>query len=356
MRTKRLKIFKSPWHIAHDHDLIEALKPYADFDLLINYTRRWDEKNRPLPDNVSWVTHFEPGKYDLAILNIDQQCADSNLNKSVLTAQMKRVIKELEPNLPIVFINHATPVYPENYPDGNKQTNYNSDLLRKAIMEIVGDSHMVVNSKQASLDWGRGYPIWHGMDSKEWIYSDKKENRSATFITYAGIGIRYYNRDFLVNVIEELKDRYGINHQWINAPGNWNAKDIKDYKEFLGKTLVYFNPTYASPMPRARTEAMLSGCCIVTTDTQDADLFIKDGYNGFLVKPNDVNYTCELIAKLLSNYNLAREIGKRGRDTALEIFNRDRYRNDWLKFLSKEVGLEIPTEYPDFKKDITILT
>lgn len=340
--------------VAHDHDLIEALKPYADFDLLINYTRRWDEKNRPLPENVNWVTHFEKGKYDLAILNIDQQCADSDLNKSILTAQMKKVIKEIEPNLPVVFINHATPVYPEKYPDCDKSTNFNSETLRKAILDIVGNDYMIVNSKQAAKDWGKGYPIWHGIDADEWIYNEKKEVRSCTFITYAGIGVRYYNRDFLVNVIEELKEKYGINHQWINAPGHWNAKDIKDYKEFLGKSLVYFNPTYASPMPRSRTEAMLSGCCVVTTDTQDADTFIEDGYNGFLVKPNDVHYTTELIYKLLNNYKLAKEVGKRGRETAIKIFNRDRYRNDWLTFISKEMGIEIPSEI-DYKNDIKIL-
>lgn len=335
MKKKRLKIWKSPWHTAHDFDMIMALEPIADFDLLINYTRRWDDRNRPIPKNTKWVTHFEKGKYDLAILNIDQQCSNMDLNKSVLTRQMKQTIKEIEPSLPIVFINHGTPVYPERYPDGTKENNFISEILKKEILEVVGDDFMVVNSHQASKDWGRGYTIIHGMEASEWIDTPEKEPRSCTFVSKAGIGDRYYNRPFLIDVMDYLREKYGINHQWINTEGCFNAKNIKDYKEFLGKSLVYFNGTYASPMPRSRTEAMLSGCCVVTTPSHGASDFIIDGYNGFLVPDDDVKYAGDLIAKLLENYKLAKEVGQRGKETAIKLFNRERYRYSWLELLNK---------------------
>jgi len=332
--AKKLRILKSPWHIAHDADLINALKPVANFDLLINFTLRWDEKIRKLPKNAKWVTHFEPGKYDLAILNIDQQCSNQDLNKSLLTQEMKAVIKEKEPKLPIIFINHGTPVYPERYPDGNAGNNFLSKQLRYEIMHIVGDDKMVVNSKQAASDWGTPYWIHHGMKAKEWVCDKTKEPRACTFISQAGIGDRYYNRSFLIGVMEELYIRYGIKLQWINTPGCFNARNIQEYKEFLGRSLVYFNPTYASPMPRSRTEAMLSGCCIVTTKTHDAEDFIVDGYNGFLISEKDVGGTAALIATLLkSKFKLAQKVGMNGRKTALQIFNRQRYREDWIKLL-----------------------
>lgn len=327
-------------HIAHNADLCNALKDVADFYYLINYTRRWDDKNRELPKNVKWVTKYEKG-YDLCILHIDQQCSNPDLNKSVLTKQMKQAIREVDPDVPIVFINHGTPVYPEMYDDGTKETGYVSEKLKKEILSIVGDDLMIVNSKQAAKDWGKGYTIIHGMEAKEWVCNDDKELRSATFISQAGIGDKYYNRSYLVNVMDELKDRYGINHQWINTPNCYNAKGIKDYKEFLGKTLIYFNPTFASPMPRSRTEAMLSGCCVLTTPHHDASDFIIDGFNGFLIPHDNVDYVVELIKKLMDNYPLAKEVGKRGRETAIKIFNRKRFAKDWIKFLRKEVKLKI---------------
>lgn len=294
-----------------------------------------------MPENTKWVTHFEKGAYDLAILNIDQQCSNPQLNKANLTRQMKRAIKDIEPEVPIVFINHGTPVYPELYNDASKKTNYLSKTLIKEILNIVGDDYMVVNSRQAASDWGRGYPIIHGMDIEEWPASDEKESRVATFISQAGIGDRYYNRSFLASVIEELKAKHGITLQWVNTPNCFNSKNINDYKYFLSKTLVYFNPTFGSPMPRSRTEAMLAGCCVVTTPTHDADTFIQDGYNGFLVPHDNVGYAVEIIAKLLKDYDIAKETGKRGRETAIQLFNRERYKNDWLKFLKEEVKIEI---------------
>ena len=332
---KKLKIWDTPWHSAHSHDMIMALKPIADFDLLINYTRRWDDKNRPLPKNVSWVTHYEKGKYDLAILHIDQQCSNPNLNKSILTKHMKQAIREVDPDIPIIFINHGTPVYPEMYPDGAKEDGFRSKQLRYEILNIIKPDFMVVNSHQAKIDWN--YPnsrtIIHGMEASEWIYNENKEPIVCSFISPAGIGDKYYNRSFLVAIMDGLREKYGISLQWINTPNCFNAKGIKDYKEFLGKSLIFFNPTFASPMPRARTEAMLSGCCVVTTDTHGANDFIEDGYNGFLVPHNNPEYSVELIYKLLNNYKLAKEVGIRGRETSLKLFNRERYREDWIQLL-----------------------
>lgn len=336
----KIKIFGTPWHIAHNHDIMMALSDIADFYLLINYTRRWDTKLRPLPENAQWVTHFEKGKYDLAILHVDQQCSNMDLNKAVLTKHMKQAIKEVEPELPIVFINHGTPVYPEMYNDATKETGYKSEKLRKEIMDIIGEDHMVVNSHQASEDWGGGKTILHGMDASEWEYNeDIREPRVATFISQAGIGDKYYNRSYLVAVMDELDERYGIKLQWINTPRCFTAKSHEDYKRFLSKTLIYFNPTFASPMPRSRTEAMISGCCVVTTPQHGADDFIKDGENGFIVPHNNVQLTAKLIAKLMNEYPaLAKEVGRQGRKTALEIFSRERYRRDWVEYL-KEINV-----------------
>ena len=198
---KKLKIFKSPWHLAHDHDLMMALKDVADFDLLHNYTRRWDEKLRPLPENVSWVTHFEKGKYDLAILNIDQQCSNPMLNKSVLTREMREVIEETDPDCKIVFINHGTPVYPELYEDGKKENHFVSQKLISEIMEVVNGHPMIVNSHEAKENWGTGTVILHGMEPSEWKCEEVREPRACTYISAAGIGDRYYNRSFLNSVM-----------------------------------------------------------------------------------------------------------------------------------------------------------
>lgn len=330
---KKIRIWKSPWHLAHDYDLMMALEDVADFGLLANYTRRWDEKIRPFPKNASWVANFARG-YDLAILNIDQQCTNLDLNKSILPLHMKQAIRGIDPDVPIIWINHGTPVYPETFNDGNFSNNYVSEKLRTAIIDIVGDDLMVVNSVQAKEEWKKGHVIIHGMGLDEWKVSEDKEPRVATSISLAGIGDKYYNRSFFTAVRDDLLEEHGVRLQWINAPGCFNARDIQDYKNFLSKTLVYFNPTFASPMPRSRTEAMLSGCAIVTTPQHGGSEYIKDGYNGVIVPHNNVSVASNVIALLLKErYNEAKEMGKNARKTAEEHFNRERYKNDWVSLL-----------------------
>ena len=113
-----------------------------------------------------------------------------------------------------------------------------------------------------------------------------------------------------------------------------------EYKEFLGRSLIYFNPTLESPMPRARTEAMLSGCCVLTTPHQDADMFIEDGKNGFIVSRNP-KAVVDKIKYLIKNYDEAIKIGQAGKKTAQELFNHKRFEQDWKNFVEKNLNIKI---------------
>jgi glycosyltransferase involved in cell wall biosynthesis len=85
-------------------------------------------------------------------------------------------------------------------------------------------------------------------------------------------------------------------------------------------------------MPRARTEAMLSGCCVLTTPHQDADMFIENGVNGFLV-PRDPVAVADLIEDLLDHPDRAVAVGQAGKRTAIQLFQWERYAREWADYL-----------------------
>jgi len=93
-------------------------------------------------------------------------------------------------------------------------------------------------------------------------------------------------------------------------------------------------------MPRARTEAMLSGCCVITTGNQDASNFIKHGENGFITKRNP-REAVDLIKWFLNHYDQAIAIGQAGKETAKELFSVERYKKDWMSVLSKALGKDV---------------
>jgi glycosyltransferase involved in cell wall biosynthesis len=256
------------------------------------------------------------------------------MGKGSLYKDINSVIKDI----PKIVINHGTPYYPENFqsdiiPANYKAFGYTKDQigfsseLIEANKKAVGDNYLVVNSHKAALQWGMGKAIIHGLDPDEW-QNKPKEPRCITVLSPAGLD-KYYDRKLYQAVKEELEERH-INICQITVDVRFG--NFKDYQEFLSRSLIYFHPMLEAPMSRGRTEAMMSGACVVTTPSQDADTFIEHGKNGFIV-PRNPKTIADLIEGLIYDYKTAYEVGQRGRETALELFHADRYRQEWREYL-----------------------
>ena len=350
---KKIRVFSVPWHQAHQTELLKF--DFIDWNYVINHTRKFDKRVRPIPESLKWVPYYEKGKYDLAILHVDQQCLIEHLGKSKL---FKELLAQVD-DIPIIVVNHGTPVYPEMFMqycvlDGYEPTEKDAiiwarEKMKKLLSTNKNIKAIVVNSHEAKNQWGLadvndiegnlifGKTIIHGLDKEEW-FDNKKEPRVATFISAAGIGDKYYGRNLFSETRDVLSDRYGIGSIWIDQDAKFNSFD--EYRDFMSRTLVYFNPTLGSPMPRTRTEAMFSGCCIVTTRHQDADSFIKNGENGFICLDNPLD-AAEKIAWCINNYKEAIAIGEKGRETALKIFSSERFGQDWKALIEKVLNTKI---------------
>lgn len=342
MVKDKLKVVCTTWHVMHWHDMFNALKDDAHFYLIDNPAKEWRREeylaSRPIPDNVTFVPYYEKGKYDFAILNVDQQCINPKLGKS-------QVVRELDENIqdiPKVFINHATPVYPEFVMEEGMTKQEAEKVVIEKIKEIVKDNIMVVNSYKAVEEWGWGNPIWHGINSDEWVPM-LKEPRVATAVSPGGCD-EYYNRMVMNRVAQTLPEQNGHILWWAknNTSKLFRMGDTytkaENYKNFLGQSLIYFDGTFRTPMNRGRTEAMLSGCCVVQVEgAHDLERFAKDGENIILV-PNDVEKIVNKLNVLLeSEYEKCIEIGKNARQTAIKHFNYKRYRSDWLSLINNKI-------------------
>lgn len=320
--VKKLKVFGHPWHLAHQYSLSQL--PFLDWEWLIQYKRPYSKFSRG-DFMKNWVTHYEAGKYDFAVLHLDQQSIEDTLwerGKGSLYRELNQVIQDI----PKIVIMHGTTYYPEKF---SKQ-----EIIDR-VRRVVGDNIMVTNSHQTAKDFGFGHPIIHGLDSKDW-FDLPKEPRVVTMISPAGLDM-YYDRNFLDAIKEELYER-DIEHCHITV--DWQAKDFDEYRTFLGRSLLYINPCKDSPMPRARTEAMLSGCCVLTTPWQDADTFIKDGENGFLI-PRDPKWVADKVEYLMEHYEEAVRVGQAGKKTAMELFNKENYEKQWKDLLEKVLNRKI---------------
>jgi len=339
-----LKIFGVVNHLGNQHEMLKLAEHYdVEFTYLNNNVRKWSrfhQSMRPMPKHLKWAAYYEPGKYDVAILHVDQQHVNPDIGKGKIYREMNKLIQDI----PKIVINHGTPMYAEMYDEDmviNGGEISRTDGTKKHIegmRRLIGDNFMVVNSYAAGDRWGWGYPLIHGMDEKEW-FDLPKEPRAVISLSPGGLD-KYYNRSLLTMIKTMTKEKYGdfVRHIQIDPLFWGNAKvpfDWTEYREYIGRSLIYVNPTLDSPMPRSRTEAMLSGSAILTSKYHNADEFIVHGVNGIIVPDNPASYA-ETIYQLVNyHYKDAVEIGQRGRESAIKYFNLERYLKDLWHIISE---------------------
>lgn len=341
MAQSRLKIFGVLNHVGHQYEMLKLAKKYpVKFYYLENNVRRWPRTGaRPQPtewlseEEFEWVDRYEDGKYDVAILHTDQQHVDPNIGKGHLYRQLNNRIQDI----PKIVVNHGTPMWDEQFDEdmvinGGEILDKNGNTKQiEGMKRLIGDNFMIVNSYDAVNRWGFGYPIIHGFDPEEW-FDLPKEPRVSISLSPAGLD-KYYNRQLLSQIKGYVMEKTGIEviHFWVN----YVAHDWLDYRETLSKSLIYINPTLDSPMPRSRTDAFLSGCCVLTSKYHNADEFVEHGVNGFIVPDNPLSYAEAIYHLINNNYKEAIEIGQRGKQMAQKNFHIDRYLEDLYNVVTK---------------------
>lgn len=326
---KKLKVFGYTWHVGHQYSLITAF-PEINFYYIKYRARQWNEESRPVPKNLFFVEHYEPGIYDFAILHLDQQCLYGDRK-----GEPYRMMNEIIQDIPKIVINHGTPHF----------LNKDTEELKEQMRKEVGDNYMIVNCEQAAREWGFGKTIIHGISPTDFCPAKEKVNRIITTISPnhnpEKDGWReYYNRYFF----RDVKEKVDI----VHIGNDIKFSSYEEYRKYLGESLVYFNPTKHSPMPRSRTEAMLAGACIVSTPFHDWEKYIENGKNGFIISGDDVEEAVEILKWLQRNPTKAQEIGEAGRRTAMYHFSPERYRRDWQEVIKRVldghiIGKEVKT-------------
>lgn len=342
--AKKYKIIDTVWHVMHFTRLAHALKDDVEFHLLYNSWRQWQTprflKARPIPENVKFVPYYDPAeKYDLAILHIDQQICNPSIGKVRIYDELNATIQ----GVPKVVINHGTPVYPEHLKVDDMTDADAEAEARRIVKEKMGDNLMVVNSHDAVKEWGFGHAITHGYNPSDWL-DLLKEPRVFTALSPGGLEI-YYNRECANEVGKILEHQYGYPLWWakINCLQNTdeiNGGDFNAYRNFLGRSLIYLDTSTRTPLNGARTEAMLSGACVVQVEgAHDLDRFAKPGENMILV-PNHPETIAKTIWDLMENrFEEAIRIGQNGKKTAMEYFSVESYRKQWLDFIHNQIKI-----------------
>jgi len=91
-----------------------------------------------------------------------------------------------------------------------------------------------------------------------------------------------------------------------------------EVQRILRDSDVFLFPSHFEGLPNAVVEAMAAGLPVVATRVGGVPDLIRHGQSGFLADVGDVVGMAKMVGQLLAEPDLARELGRRGRDIVLE--------------------------------------
>ena len=110
----------------------------------------------------------------------------------------------------------------------------------------------------------------------------------------------------LRGVVEHSVEQLGLKHVvWLLG---WR----RDIPEILRCLNVFVLTSLWEGLPRVYLEALSSGVPVVGTRVDGAEEIVRDGINGYLVEPGDVQALADRVVYLLSHPEVAANMGKQG--------------------------------------------
>jgi glycosyltransferase involved in cell wall biosynthesis len=120
-----------------------------------------------------------------------------------------------------------------------------------------------------------------------------------------------------------LRDYIYANHldDRIKMLGPKNPMEIA---EELKVCLALCLPSVYESFGMVLAEAMAMGKPVIASNVGGIPYLVKDGYNGFLIEPGNIEQMVEKITFLMANKKIAAEMGQNGRNEALKRWHPDK--------------------------------
>ncbi len=115
---------------------------------------------------------------------------------------------------------------------------------------------------------------------------------------------------------------------------------VDDLKEIFSACDLYVKPSLSETQSLALIEGMSLGLPVIGTDIECIREYIIDGENGVIVPVGDARAMSEAIVELISNVNKRLAMAEKGRNTAVEMFDKNVFNNN-IRDLYEKVTSDI---------------
>ena len=98
--------------------------------------------------------------------------------------------------------------------------------------------------------------------------------------------------------------------------------DRQSIARYLADSVCLSLPSRQETAPGVIAQAMAAACPVVVSPVGGVPEMVEDGVTGYIVGPDDIRTMADRISMLMDNKDLVKDMGKAGRDKALESYER----------------------------------
>ena len=280
----------------------------------INHGKTWDKDYGEIPENYHIIDGAPPSYLDIDLILCQTACERLNISK--------RIKDDL--NIPILLHTHTLP---------DIRTDVPSQVRHFQQLASVADQRVFISDFNRKAwgysDYNSEY-IEHGIDCDFWMstHSAKRENVCLSVVN------DWPNRDWCCGW-ELWKETVNLGQPdqlsvWPvgKSPGLSNPADsIEHLRQIYHTARIFYNTSTHSPVPTSLMEAMACGCAVVSTATCMIPEIIEHGVNGMI--SNDPKELKSFLQQLMSDEDMAKELGENAQRTIQEKFNLNYFADKW---------------------------
>lgn len=279
-----------------------------------------------LPLNLKWIYNENPGKrwirWDYESFYVGRLASTYFLKNKfdIIAVHYYLDTIVVPPGRKLVLHLHGYPL----------KSNYMHKLFTLIPTSFISVSLLIKIKWQELVDIKKIYIATNGIDSD---YFSPDEKTSIKYdIIYVGRLIKIKGIFYLIEAIDKLKKIplrvaiVGTGPEFKNLQKLVNKKNLNNKVKFLGyvkdidlpkiyqSSLMGVFPSYAKEgILTTMLEAAACGKPTITTTACSMSEFLKDNYNGLLVKPQNSKELATAIKKLYQDKKMAYRLGKQAR-------------------------------------------
>jgi glycosyltransferase involved in cell wall biosynthesis len=111
--------------------------------------------------------------------------------------------------------------------------------------------------------------------------------------------------------------------------------EAEQKQELFEQTAINILPSYSEALPMSILETMAYGIPNIATDVAAIPEVIRNGENGILIKPGDVEGLAQAIRKLVLDAEKCAYLSKAGYSTVKENFTPEKHKKDLLRIYNE---------------------